>query len=71
MQNPNCDGGKCYFSVGEVRVLPLAGDGNLILCQTCFDHEIQFRKQRNKSLSKDAMFDLPLWNNMQAYDTTK
>jgi hypothetical protein len=66
-QNPNCDGARCTWSVGEVRVLPLGAGGNLILCHTCFAHEIRFRKERNKELSADARFDLPTWESLKIY----
>jgi len=67
-RNPNCDGDHCTWSVGEVRVLPLGGDGNLILCKTCFAHEIRFRKERNRELSTDAAFDLPTWESLEVYE---
>lgn len=68
--NPNCDGGDCVTSIGEVRVLPHGKNpnhGNSILCIACFHHEIRFREQRNKELSKDAQYDLPKWIDLKIY----
>ena len=65
--NEMCDGGHCRSRTGEVRVLPLGGEGNLIVCRACFDHEIAFRRERNKELSSDAAFDLPRWEDSRVY----
>lgn len=67
MQHPNCDGGVCLSLKGEIRVLPSGGDSNLILCRSCFFHEIAFRKERNKELSADCRFDLPKWEDLKVY----
>lgn len=63
--NPNCDGDQCRQSSGEVRVLPLGAGGNLILCRACYQHEIAFRRERNKKLSPNCRFDLPPWEALQ------
>lgn len=65
--NPNCDGGHCLRATGEVRVLPVGGEGNAILCRTCFYREIAFRKERNLELSPDCRFDLPAWDTLKVY----
>ncbi len=67
MKNPNCDNDKCLSSNGEVRVLPSGGDSNLILCRSCFRHEINYRIQRNKELGKDCQFALATWNSLKIY----
>lgn len=65
--NDMCDGsGPC--TPGIVRVLPYGGDGNLILCLSCFNREIAWRKERNKQLSKDCQFKLPFWNELRIYN---
>jgi hypothetical protein len=66
--NPNCDGGKCDSSVGEVRVLPTGGDGNAILCRSCHRHELSWRRDRNRELGDFAKFDLPTWESLKVYD---
>lgn len=69
MKNPNCDGDHCVSSTGEVRVLPLGGDGNLIICRSCFLHEIDFRRKRNRELTPDCHFDIPQWEDLEVYKT--
>lgn len=70
MKNSNCDNDKCINAISEVRVLPLNKNhsSNLILCQSCFFHEIAWRKERNKELSKDCQFDIPNWNDLKIYE---
>lgn len=67
MQNYNCDGNRCQNANSQVRVLPLSGNSNLILCQDCFDHEIKYRKARNKELEKQNRFGLPVWDQLEIY----
>jgi hypothetical protein len=70
IHNPNCDGDKCTSETGEVRVLPMGKQphhGNLILCQACFNNELNWRRQRNRQLGKNAQFSLPAWNDLQVY----
>lgn len=57
-KNPNCDKDKCLSENGEVRVLPIGSDGNLILCRACFNHEIAWRHWRNRN---NKMFETPNW----------
>lgn len=68
MQNPNCDNDKCISSKGQVRVLPIGGGGNAILCRACFNHEMNYRIERNLELDIDAAFDLPSWESLEVYD---
>ena len=70
MSNPNCDGSHCLSSTGEVRVLPTGGGSNLILCCACHANEIRYRRERNRSLSKDAAFALPEWEALEVYSNT-
>lgn len=67
-KNPNCDGSGPCSSNPEVRVLPTGGDSNAILCWRCYGHEIDFRRQRNKELSKDSQFALPKWESLKVYN---
>ena len=60
-QNPNCDGGHCITDTGTVRVLPLAGHGNLHLCYACWMYEMQWRTQRNRELAEDVRYPIPDW----------
>jgi len=63
-ENPNCDGDHCRSEVGEVRLLPVGGSGNAILCNDCFNHEMRFRRERIK---EGVEFDLPRWEDLKIY----
>ncbi len=64
----NCDGrGPC--TPGTVKVLPIGGEGNLILCRSCWNREIEYRQNRNRSLGKFAQFDTPNWESGNVYET--
>lgn len=65
--NPNCDNTKCISDKGEVRVLPISGDSNIIVCKTCFMHEMKFRHERNKELAFACRFDIPKWESLEIY----
>lgn len=65
--NPNCDGGHCRSETGEVRLLPLGGGANLILCRTCHEHELSYRRERNRELASNVRFDLPDWEDLEVY----
>ena len=70
LHNNNCDGDHCAAETGEVRVLPLGKNsyhGNLILCRSCFDHEIRYRRERNTDLTADCRFALPTWESLEDY----
>lgn len=58
--NLNCDRGQCYRSTGEVRSLPIGADSNAILCEHCFNLEMEFRAERNRKLDPGCRF--PIWN---------
>lgn len=67
--NPNCSNDKCHCNNGEVRILPTGGDSNAILCRDCFDYEMAWRRDRNKDLSEDCKFKLPMWSELGVYTT--
>jgi hypothetical protein len=74
IQNSYCDGGRCVAPDGEVRVLPLGAipdHGNMILCQACFMFEMQYRKERNRTLGKDCQFKIPAWEDLKVYEGAK
>lgn len=69
MNNPMCDGsGPC--DPGEVRLLPvdsIPDHGNMILCRSCLEREITWRRLRNRELSKGCQFKLPTWDSLEVY----
>lgn len=70
VQNPDCCGSRCVVEQGEVRTLPIdrSGDsGNLILCRNCFEHEMNWRRERNKKLGKDCQYSIPAWEELSVY----
>lgn len=68
MKNPNCDNRRCCSTKGEVRVLPIGGDSNAILCANCYYYEMGFRRERNKALGTANQFKLPKWDDLEIYE---
>lgn len=68
-QQNNCDGSGPH-NLGEVRLMPTGGDGNLILCRSCWNREIAYRRDRNRSLGQFAQFDLPEFDVAKEYETS-
>ena len=66
IHNNNCDGSNCKFQTGTVKYIPLS-DGGLILCMSCYQHEMMWRRERNKELSKENRFDIPDWKQLETY----
>jgi hypothetical protein len=67
VHNPNCDGSHCSFATGRVVVLPLPGVANLILCHSCYEHEMRWRRERNEKLAVENRYDLPEWDALKVY----
>jgi hypothetical protein len=65
-KNWNCDGAHCTDANSEVRVYPLGGGANLILCKACFAHENTYRRNRGQH---DRSQDWPVveWTTAQNY----
>jgi len=70
-KNWNCGGAHCQetsqVNFSQVRVLPTSQDSNAILCHACFNHEIAWRKQENKTRPEYARFELPTWESLEVY----
>ena len=62
----NCDGSGPH-SLGDVRVMPTGGDGNMILCLRCWLKENSYRIERNRDLADFAKFDIIEWQNAKVY----
>ncbi len=64
--NPNCDGDHCK-SNGEVRLYPLGGGANLILCHTCFAHENRYRFNRGFETKSPENWPQVDWSKAKEY----
>ena len=60
MNNWDCSGSGPHTK-GPVYAMPTGGDGNMILCHACWNHELEYRKERNADLAEFAKFSLPEW----------
>jgi len=49
LKNYSCDGDHCRDPHGEVRVYPLGGGANLIMCRACFANENRYRMDRGRA----------------------
>jgi hypothetical protein len=65
--NPNCDGGHCRAPDGQVRVYPLGGGGNLILCMACAAHENRYRFERGRETGAPENFPQMNWHACEVY----
>jgi len=67
IENANCDKTECTEFNPEVRLLPYGGGGNMIVCQSCYEHEMEYRKERNAE-TKENRFKLSEWDDLKVYD---
>ena len=65
--NNNCDGGHCRHAHGEVRLYPLGGGANLILCAACWQHENAYRRERGRDTGAPERWPLLDWNTAEIY----
>ncbi len=65
-RNSMCDGSHCKVVNGEVRLLPYGGGGNMIYCRACYEHEMSYRRERNRDMGYQA-FELPKWEDLKVY----
>jgi len=65
--NPNCDGSHCRHETGQVRVYPLGGGGNLILCAACWAHENQYRYERGRETKAPENWPQVDWATAEVY----
>lgn len=66
LHNPMCSGNHCASEQGEVRVLPLGGSANQIYCRACYEHEMNYRRDRRRE-SDERAFPLPAWLDLEVY----
>lgn len=67
--NPNCDGTGPHNLLLQVRLMPIAGGGNLILCHTCWNRENHWRYRENQRLAEDSetQYDILPWREAEVY----
>jgi hypothetical protein len=65
--NPNCCGSNCQAARGEVRVYPLGGGGNLILCFACWQHENRYRADRGRHYKRPQDWPQVDWDKAEVY----
>jgi hypothetical protein len=66
-QNPNCCGSHCCSETGEVRIYPLGGGGNLILCLACWAHENRYRLERGRETREPTNWPTVEWATAEIY----
>jgi hypothetical protein len=66
-ENPMCCGGRCLRATGEVRVYPLGGGGNLILCRDCWRHENAYRRECGAHYGRPEEWPQLDWNAAKVY----
>jgi hypothetical protein len=67
LKNNNCDNAKCTDAYGEVRLYPLGGGANLILCHACWEHENRYRLARGRETGNPAGWPQLNWSNAEVY----
>jgi len=65
--NPSCDGSHCTSASAPVKLYPLGGGGNLILCRACFNHENRFRLGRARDTGEPQNWPHVAWDTAKAY----
>ena len=66
--NPNCDGNECLDPNGEVRVYPLGGGSNLILCHRCWALENKYRHLRGVEVGDLGNWPQVDWTKAEVYN---
>ncbi len=67
IHNNNCDGDWCASNYGPVKIYPLGGSGNLILCHACWAHENKFRYHRGKETKEPDNWPQHNWYAAELY----
>ena len=66
--NWNCDNDKCRDADGPVRLYPLSGGANLILCEACFAHENKYWFNCDKETGLQENWPQVDWATAQPYE---
>lgn len=67
-KNQNCDGAHCSQPHGIIKKLPLGGGANLLLCRSCFDNEMRYRKQRALDTKAPENWKILNWEDLEIYN---
>jgi hypothetical protein len=70
VKNWNCDNDKCRYPDGEVRLYPIGGGGNMILCRTCWAWENQYRHYRGIETKRPIDWPELDWRCAEVWDPT-
>jgi hypothetical protein len=62
----HCDGHGPHAG-SEVRLYPLGGGGNLILCRNCFAHENRYRCERGNETKCPENWPMVAWHESKIY----
>jgi len=57
----SCDYGHDVVGSGKVRRLNTGGGAGVYVCKKHWDHEMRWRKERNKTLTGKAKFPILKW----------
>lgn len=66
-KNWNCNGSHCKEINGEVRLYPLGGGANLILCRRCWAHENLNRIIQGSGAQCPENFPTQSWDDASIY----
>jgi len=67
IRNWNCCGEHCNDPAGQVRVYPLGGGANLVLCMACAAHENRYRQHRAKETGRPEDWPQVNWFACEVY----
>lgn len=56
------------YECRELRVLPLNGNGNILVSPQGLERELKHRRMINKDLAESCKWDLPKWEDLRVYD---
>lgn len=57
-----CDGCRC---IAEVRLLPVGDNDQMVVCLTCFNNEMAWRRSLNNCMPDDGQFPTPKWKSLK------
>ena len=61
-RHPQCCGGHCFSAKGDVRTVKYPGGMTMDFCRHCYDKEMDYRRNRNFSLSPEVQWEIVPWD---------